>query len=415
MLPPMTFRFSLCVTLSGLMLSFSSEGATPGQRLQAWLTLSREARPELASQDFATEPLSKREAEIAHELAWKDFLGAELETRREELEAKRIEIGDHALRFERRTFGTKPETGHALFLSMHGGGNTRPEVNDRQWRNQIGLYEPEEGIYVAPRAPTDTWNLWHQAHIDPLFGRLIENFVMTGEVDPNRVYLMGYSAGGDGAYQVAPRMADRWAAAAMMAGHPNEARPDGLRNLGFALHMGAKDAAFKRNAVAREWKDTLAALREADPDGYAHQVQIHEGKGHWMDREDAVAVPWMAKFTRSPHPKKVVWWQDDVTHRRFYWLATSVDGTPQAGQKIVASLEGQTVTIEEVSGVSQFRILLADAMLNLDESVSVVYQGKTVFSGVVPRTFLSIWRQLEARKDPATQFCGELVLSLPAD
>ena len=36
------------------------------------------------------------------------------------------------------------------------------------------------------------------------------------DVDPNRVYLLGYSAGGDGVYQLAPRMADRFAAASMM-------------------------------------------------------------------------------------------------------------------------------------------------------------------------------------------------------
>ena len=46
--------------------------------------------------------------------------------------------------------------------------------------------------------------------------RLIENLVALQEVNPNRVYLMGYSAGGDGVYQVAPRMADTLAAAAMM-------------------------------------------------------------------------------------------------------------------------------------------------------------------------------------------------------
>ena len=40
-----------------------------------------------------------------------------------------------------------------------------------------------------------------------------------------------------------------------------------------------------------------------------------------MNREDASAVPWMAKFRRDPAPKKVVWHQDDVTHDRFYWLA----------------------------------------------------------------------------------------------
>ncbi|MFM8642358.1 MAG: polyhydroxyalkanoate depolymerase, partial [Phycisphaerales bacterium] len=106
-------------------------------------------------------------------------------------------------------------------------------VNDAQWENQKRLYSPPEGVYVAPRAPTNEWNLWHQGHVDALFDRLIENLVMCERVDPDRIYLMGYSAGGDGVYQLAPRMADRFAAAAMMAGHPNEAVPDGLRNLPF--------------------------------------------------------------------------------------------------------------------------------------------------------------------------------------
>jgi poly(3-hydroxybutyrate) depolymerase len=42
-------------------------------------------------------------------------------------------------------------------------------------------------------------------------------------VNPDKVYLLGYPAGGDGVWQLAPRMADRFAAAAMMAGHPNGA------------------------------------------------------------------------------------------------------------------------------------------------------------------------------------------------
>jgi predicted peptidase len=66
------------------------------------------------------------------------------------------------------------------------------------------------------------------------------------------IYLLGYSAGGDGVYQLAPRMADRFAAASMMAGHPNDSTPAGLRNLPFALFMGGDDAAHNRNGVARE-------------------------------------------------------------------------------------------------------------------------------------------------------------------
>lgn len=64
---------------------------------------------------------------------------------------------------------------------------------------------------------------------------LIENMVLFENVNPNRVYVIGYSAGGDGIYQIGPRMADRWAGAAMIAGHPNGAPADNLRNTAFTL------------------------------------------------------------------------------------------------------------------------------------------------------------------------------------
>ncbi|MFN9878353.1 MAG: hypothetical protein ACK557_07725, partial [Planctomycetota bacterium] len=53
--------------------------------------------------------------------------------------------------------------------------------------------------------------------------------------------------------RVGPRLADRWAAAGMMAGHPNETVPLGLRNVPFALQVGAEDAAYRRNEIGREW------------------------------------------------------------------------------------------------------------------------------------------------------------------
>ena len=128
-----------------------------------------------------------------------------------------VQAAGQKMKLYERTFGKAPDAGHSLWISMHGGGGAPARVNDGQWNNQIELYQPEEGIYVAPRAPTNTWNLWHEGHIDDLFDRLIENYVVDRGVDPNRVYLMDYSAGGDGVYQLAPRMADRFAAEGFVA------------------------------------------------------------------------------------------------------------------------------------------------------------------------------------------------------
>lgn len=318
------------------------------------------------------------------------------------------------LKILEKTFGDEPESGHSLWISMHGGGGAPPEVNDRQWQNQIRLYQPEEGIYIAPRAPTDTWNLWHQSHIDDLFDRLIETYIATRNVNPDRVYLMGYSAGGDGVYQLAPRMADRFAAAAMMAGHPNETKPLGLRNLPFAILMGGDDAAYDRNTKAAEWKQALAELQAADPEGYPHEVKIYEGLGHWMKRRDAEILPWMASHTRDPWPTKIVWHQDDVTHDRFYWLALEPDdegnSTAKPRTTIEASVDTETIRLTTPDHLSSIRLRLRDELIDLDDSITVIVNGERIFNGVVPRTQAAIDRSLAERLDPRSAATAELVV-----
>jgi hypothetical protein len=291
---------------------------------------------------------------------------------------------------------------------MHGGGNAAPRVNDQQWRNQVRLYNPEEGVYVAPRAPTNTWNLWHESHIDTLFDQLILAAILFAEVDPDKIYIMGYSAGGDGVYQLAPRMADRLAAAAMMAGHPNETSPLGLRNIGFTLHMGALDSAYNRNEIARRWGVLLDSLQKADPGGYKHLAQLHEGRGHWMNREDTVAVPWMASFRRNPVPGKIVWKQDDVQHTDFYWLAAPLNSL-KAGGEIRASYKGNVITIDQSDSDTLF-IRVNDNMMDLDKPVTVIYKGQQVFKGKLKRSLSVIHKTTSARKDRGLIFSAELAV-----
>jgi len=301
--------------------------------------------------------------------------------------------------------------GRPLFISLHGGGSAPPEVNDQQWRNQQRLYAPANGVYVAPRAPTDAWDMWHQAPMTPLIDALIAKMAREQAIDTDRVYLMGYSAGGDGVYQLATRMADRFGAAAMMAGHPNETKPDGLRNLPFTLHMGGKDAAFDRARIAQDWSDKLDALATADPGGYPHLVVIHPDKGHWMDREDAVAVPWMAGHVRNLRPERVVWLQDDAVERRFYWL---VNPEPRPGHRVCVSRSGQEIRVEEAEGVERLEILLDDFMVDLDRPVRVVMGGRTLFDGVVPRSMDVARRTFAEREDTAGVFTASVTVQLPS-
>ncbi|MBL9166557.1 MAG: dienelactone hydrolase family protein [Verrucomicrobiales bacterium] len=378
--------------------------------LEQWVALPQAARDEQSR--VLRRTLSQADASRALQLLAANRTTQLATERKSELDQRTIEFQGKSLRWLSKTFGEPPSEGRSLWISMHGGGNAPAAVNDRQWTNQIGLYQPAEGIYVAPRAPTDTWNLWHEGHIDPLFQRLIENYVVLQGVNPNKVYLMGYSAGGDGVWQLAPRMADRFAAAAMMAGHPNEASLLGLRNLPFAVFMGGNDSAYGRNKIAADRSAQLDQLAKQDPEGYPHMSRIYEGLGHWMNRKDAEALPWMAQFQRRAWPKRIVWVQDDVLHDRFYWLQLPADVKAKAKQQIIATVEGQSIRID--GDVPDRLILrLSDELVDLNSSIQVIIQGKKAFSGKVKRRAEHLLADLEDRFDPTMAASAYLTVKKP--
>jgi hypothetical protein len=365
----------------------------------------------LAGKDFARVPLTKADAARARAMVADMHATQVRATRAAELKDRVLKEGKLAMPFFYKTFGDKPKGGRSLWISMHGGGGAPARVNDSQYENQKKLYQPAEGIYLAPRAPTNNWNLWHEEHIDRLFTRLIEDLVVLEDVNPDRVYVMGYSAGGDGVYQLAPRMADSWAAAAMMGGHPNGVSLLSLRNVPFALQVGADDSAYNRNRVGREYGEQLDRLQKKDFEGYQHFVRIREGMGHWMNLADKEALPWMATFTRNPTPAKVVWKQTGALHDRSYWLAVP-NGRAEGGSLVVAERKGQKISVNKVEKVGRLVVRLDDRMLDLDQPVTVEQEGRTLFSGKPIRTIQTLVQTLADRGDPRLMFDAEVEVDL---
>ena len=422
--PVVLWLFVACVT--GLLVAGAIPGAISSARAADVAASARAleslrgalAEPGATSEIVATEawadvPLTNPDAIAARDLLWEAHRAAHRAASQAEIEARELRDGDLVMPFFLKTFGEKPPRGHSLWISLHGGGGAPARVNDQQWENQKKLYRVEEGIYVAPRAPTNTWNLWHEPHIDRLFHRLIEDLVITGEVDPNRVYVLGYSAGGDGVYQLAPRMADHWAAAAMMAGHPNGVSLEPVRNVPFALQVGALDTAYDRAKIGADYGRALEGFHAADPSGYETFVKIHEGKGHWMDRDDAAALPWMAKQTRNPVPDRVVWQPTGASRASSSWLALPADA-PRSGGMIDARIDGQVIVILRAEGIETLLIRLDDRMVDCDRPVTIRCSDRVLYDGPVTRSIKTLAQTLAARGDPELLFPCEIAVTLPA-
>ena len=308
------------------------------------------------------------------------------------------------------TYGEKPADGYSLFISLHGGGGTTQETNNQQWENQKYLYRPQQAVYVAPRAPWNLWDMWCHEGIDPLYEQLIQMCVAFEGVNPDKVYLMGYSAGGDGVWRMAPRMADSWAAASMMAGHPGDVSLLNLRNTPFMIWCGEHDAAYNRNTLAAQRGLQMDSLQQHDPLGYVHQTHIIKGMGHWMNRVDSAAVPWMTKFRRNPYPKKIVWQQAEVVKPYFYWL-----GVPPAelapGKMLRAYIQGNCVHITQCD-YTTLTLYLNDELVDLDKFVTVKYGKRVLFKGRLKRKESTMRQTLFERNDWSYMFPTSVTVTM---
>ena len=357
-----------------------------------------------SSQNF----LSLSEAEKIEKNIYNDFKKEIIVTRSDEMEDQVIKLKDKKIKFDIKHFGEQGEDGWSLFISLHGGGGTTESENNRLWNRHKTLYELEDGILFTPRSPSNTWNMWFQSHVDTFFNRIIQNMIAFHNVDPNKIYIMGRSAGGDGIYQVAPRMADRFAAAAMSAGHPNDSSPLGLRNTAFTIHMGENDSLYNRNDMAVKWGNDLKKLNEEDPEGYRYYIKIYKNKGHWMDNLEASALDWMSDFIRNPYPSKVVWKQGNVLHKRFYWLRNE---DPSYGDLIECNIDDQIITVLSSSS-SKITIQLNDDLVDMDREITVNYLGRQLFKGFVYRDIDIIKRSIREYGDPKSVYYGEIRLTL---
>jgi predicted esterase len=386
-----------CVNTHTLDFAWNELAPAPQSALLAEAWLARSAADRGAPPDFS---FSRSEAERLISLAWDDVCKTRAESASQELSAKNIVIGDKNLKWMEKTFGNAPDGKHSLWITLHGGGQATEDENDQNWRGYFGRYEfPPGSINVAPRAPANTWDMWHIPEVDGLFDRLIGDMVLQRGVDPNHVYLIGYSAGGDGVYQLAPRLADRFAAAGMCAGHPNDVTPEGLRNLPFFLYMGGADAAYHRNTVVVEYSAKIDALQATDPAGYVHRVTVYPGLPHNMQNREAEMIPRMSPLVREAWPRRVVWKQSGrALHTRFYWLERAPDAV-HPNEIHAANVDGQTIHIE-TPNTGSLVLRLSDALVDLDQPVHVMAGRQTIFDGTVARSFAAIEQSLREREDP---------------
>ena len=323
-------------------------------------------------------------------------------TRQDEMNRKEIKCqNNQTLRFYDLEVGKAGPSGFCLFVCLHGGGQGAASMNDGQWRDIIpfenGGFKPGT-IAVAARGITNSWNLHFVDESFPAITRLIENYIIFKNVDPNKVYLMGFSAGGDGTYSLSERIPYLFAACSPQAGHPNGVSTINLCNLPTYLAAGEKDTSFKRNEICVEYYRKIIAQNGKYYGNYIAKVEVVAGSGHsfqcWRlprnsffngsnrpSSSNDTAFTFMYSYTRNANPKEI---SCDVKTfltplRNYYTPRGNSFYNIQLGKnppnmiQIQINYDNNTIHVKEGNN---FRINLVSSLFKKGNIITVNHGGK---------------------------------------
>lgn len=429
----------------GFFLLAISLGACPPDSIAEWFATNPNERGEILEEWSPVKSKESSEAArkvvwaayetSARKLGWAEQFPVKAEGMTPWLESREVQplgaiLGEKTMPYVIVRRGEKPKNGWPLYFGLHGGGGnpraTGPhswEVNSREWVTQMKLADslyPSPGLYIIPRMADDREGRWYYGYNQVFLDRLIQAGILFGEVDPNRVYLMGISEGGYAAFRLGSLMADRWAGAcAMAAAEPlSNAPPENMRHLAFYCAIGELDTGFDRIGLARRYFEQLEELKkdavgEAD---FSFHFDEQKGKGHGIDYRPGPV--WISQFSRPAVPRELAWTvikQHDRKRQRLWWIA--LDEEPEQRLELTAKVEGQTVNLTarfaNKDGITlaqgiPLRIYLDERLLDLDNDVVIFVNEKEKFRGKVTRSLSALIKSTAERGDPNLVFPVEL-------
>ena len=344
--------------------------------------------------------LAGNEAAV-RELAWKSFLEAPLHSGLKE------DFGKHQVRFKThlspytvKNVGKRPKGGWPLFIAMHGGGGTTQQVNDSQWRHMQIYYRDQGSVtgyrYLALRAPNNKWNGFYDDYVYPLVENLVRQFLLFGDVDPDKVFIMGYSHGGYGAFSIGPKIPYRFAAIHSSAAAPTDGQSSAktLRNTIFTFMIGEKDHAYGRLKRCRGFNEKILKLRGDRKDIYPVTMEYKAGYGHG-GLPDRDKIKSMYPAVRDPVPAELTWEMTDGAVKDFFWLSC-----PEAyrGRGIDAACRKNKLVIT-TRGVETFSVLLDERLVDFSKPVTIELNGRKVSGGKLKPSLKTLVETLSRRGD----------------
>lgn len=335
---------------------------------------------------------------------------------------------------------------YPLFLYLHGSG---PKAMEWQagwmWAQR---FDDAPSAYFIPQIPNEgQWYRWWQQSKQWAWENLLRHALASGDIDPDRVFIIGISEGGYGSQRLASFYADYLAGAGPMAGgEPLKNAPvENCANIAFSFLTGAEDYGFYRNKLTTYTLQAFDSLQQAwsgktGDSLFRHRIELIPGRGHAIDYTRT--TPWLRRYSRNPWPKTVLWedYAMDGRHRTAF-ANLLVEQRPQSpnddwrtSYQMVIRDNTINLTIEDVTytttekdrqwGIDlkfsrtrkpatggSLRVFLNSALVDLTRPVTVIVNGKRAFRGKVQPDVADLRQSCRALYDPQRLFPASVLVN----
>jgi len=304
-----------------------------------------------------------------------------------------------------------------LVITLHGGG--RGVGSGGQIMGLLGGTYLSRGCIVA--APTVPPNATFSEPVSETFIReIIWQVSLEYSVDPTRIYCTGHSMGGVGAWYMAVRMPDMFAACSPAAGNPScVVDYRSLYNTPLFVVHGSTDT-----QVSPKDDQKAAAAIKALPakdrrEGYFvyREITTTDARGHALPAAIIKEMAtWMLRWRQDGLPKRVLCVcpfirttaQPVIPYSRSFWLA--IDGM-NFEARADGTVEKDNVIRITATGANRIEVFLNDDMVDLDRPVKIYLNARLAHDKIVARSAAFLLEHARKTRNRGAVFAAKVVLS----
>lgn len=269
---------------------------------------------------------------------------------------------------------TKPSP---LIISLHGAGGNGDGEYQWIWASYSKKWN---GFIACPSGepPGAQWFPEQEEFILNIYRDMLRNF----NVDTNRVYIHGFSNGGNGAWYYGVSFPWLFGAACPRSGGCSVSQNlKNLLNIGTYVIHGSSDTVIGSSHD----KETTNKLKELGYD--VVYVEIPNGKHEPFHNETPKVIEYFNKHPRNPWPKKIIYNSNNTLSQKVYWIEV----TQTSGSfSVEAEINEENKIVITSQGVDGINLHLSDVLVNMDKPVVVLLNDDEVHNQIVSRSLETI-------------------------